>query len=88
MSQKYFKEESKKNYFTSTGISNDDLQTGSLMRIADAVEIMTQDRVALERDLKRERESNEYLRESRDKLIRRVTALKGVITKLKNKSQK
>ncbi len=69
-------------------LSTERIQASALVRIADAVEIMTQDRVKLERDLdwykKQYRERGKEI-ESRDHKIR---TLRGVVTKLKNEREK
>jgi|SRR5690625_310104 len=62
------------------------INAGSLLRIADATEKMCMDRQKLERDYK-------YMRESRDRYLhlleserRRNSALRGVITRMKRKA--
>ena len=69
-----------------TKLDLDEINTGSLMRIADAAEMMAQNYVTLQNNY-------EYMRKSRDEHIqevermsRRISALQGVITKLKRKT--
>ena len=65
--------------------TNEDIQTGALQRIANATEAMAADYVKMREE--RDRYKQYYLdaRAAKDKLYRRISALQGVITKLKKK---
>ena len=85
--RKTFKAESRKDYGCdvelNSGLTNDSLKTGCLMRIADATETMArryQDLID-----ERDRYKRWYGEEktARQQLLRRFFALKGVITKLR-----
>lgn len=79
------REHSKQNW-ASRG-STEDINSGSLQRIADACEIMAQNYVALQNRVKCLEESNELHWQERHKKDRQISALKGVITKLKKQHQ-
>lgn len=84
MAQKYFKQESKKDWYTSVSITNDDLQTGALMRIADATELMASNYLKLQNDYKYMKEDRDRYRDWYHKEQKKSAALKGHITRLKN----
>jgi len=80
-----YREESKRDWRRSDGCTPDidQLKFGALQRIADATEAMAKNHVSLmaERD-RFERWYNDE-RKRRERLERRVNALRGVITKMK-----
>jgi len=83
MAEKYFKQESKKEWFTSAPVTNDDLRTGCLMRIADATEKMASNYTELQNNLEwYKRRFNEKTEEIAT-LEKRVAAYKGVINRMK-----
>lgn len=63
----------------------DQLQTGCLMRIADAVEIIAKDKESLEQRLKSAKDSLEYWQDRANKYEKTVQVLKGHMTRLKKK---
>lgn len=65
------------------GLSLEQINTGSLLRIADATEKMCLDREKLERDYKYMRDERDRYRDLYCKEYRRNAALRGVITRLK-----
>ena len=85
--RKNYREESRKNYGNDfeerEGVSVEQLNAGSLMRIADATEMMAKDRVRMENDLEY------YKRRLKEKevdvkhLARSNAALRGHIGRLK-----
>jgi len=88
--RKYYRQESRGEYYRDMqegfGLDNDSLKTGSLMRIADACELMVKnhDQLVSERDrYKRWYESERQAREHAD---RRCNSLRGVITRMKKKA--
>lgn len=82
--EKYFKEESKKSWYTTMPVTNDDLQTGALMRIADATELMASNYVKLQNDYKYMRESRDGWQVDAERLKRSNAALRGHIKRLKH----
>lgn len=83
MSEKYYREESRKDYWSKRPMTNEDLQTGAVMRMADSLEKMEKPWADLISD-------NKWLRGCYDRntdtiadLRRSNAALKGVITKMK-----
>lgn len=83
--QKFFKEQSKREWFTTQPVTNDDIQTGCLMRIADATELMAKNYVQMQNEMnnykrwfKEEQEISQHLRKSN-------AALRGVINKMKKR---
>jgi alanine dehydrogenase len=64
----------------------DQLHLGCMMRIADATEVMAQNFIQLQNQLKWANERNQRLVAQNEKLQRQVNAYKGVVKKLKNKS--
>lgn len=88
---KSFREESRKNYGVTSEervVSNDDLQIGALLRIADSMEIMCKDRVKLENDNKYLRDRIKQLNQEIESLKRQSAAYKGKFNNLKNKEVK
>lgn len=88
---KNFREESRKHYGQyvddpNTNVSVEDLNAGSFQRMADALELIAEDKKKLLKEV-------EYLTNSRKRYIEenkvlklKNSALRGVITKLKNKA--
>lgn len=76
-----------KNEFGPTGVSPtiDQINCGSLQRIADATEKMATGYIQMERDLKWYKQKFEEVSKTRNALERKISSMKGVITKLKNK---
>lgn len=78
-----FREHSKQNWNSSSSV--DHINAGSLQRIADATEVMSQNYVQLQN----ERDSYKRIADSRYEAIKRLersnSALRGQITKLKKK---
>lgn len=71
-----------------TSPTQEEVNCGSLQRIADACALMAQNWVALNQDLERYRR---WYEESRGRITQRdktITALRGVITRLKNRETK
>lgn len=61
------------------------INMGSLQRIADAIEIMGKNYLELQRSYDYMKSDRDSLRERYYKMERRLSAMKGVITKLKTK---
>ncbi len=61
-----------------------ELQTGCLQRIANATELMASNYVKLQKDYDYMKESRDKYRDMSERRDRTISALKGVITKLKN----
>lgn len=83
-----YREESKKNWGTSEdgGLTDDQIRTGAILRIADALEVMAEnhDKLVRDRDWLRERLKEE---EWRGKTMRRANAaLRGHVSRLKKKA--
>ena len=64
----------------------EDINSGSLQRIADATELMSQNFIRLQNDRDMYKRWYDKEKEEKERLYRRVSALKGVITKLKNQT--
>ena len=58
-----------------------------MQRIADATELMAKDHAKLIRDLEFAERSRKSWMENCDRLSKKVSALRGVITRLKNKNK-
>lgn len=82
--EKFFKEESRKNWFSQDPIINDDIKVGCLQRIADATEKMAQGYIQLENSRDYHKRRAENLEEENDRLRRRVAAYKGLLKKKTN----
>lgn len=81
-----FVKQSKKNWVpTGERASSKQLTLGCLQRIASATELMCKDREKLERDYKYMRDSRDMYLAETERLQRKLTATKGVVTRLKNK---
>lgn len=77
------REESKQNWI-SRG-NTEDINAGSMQRMADALELIAKDRQKLIDDKEYYQESAKRYQECYENEQRRVAALKGVITKLRKK---
>lgn len=87
MAFKSYREESKTDWGTHQigSLNLEQINTGAILRIADATEKMAGNYTALQNKYESEKERAERYREYWHKEQRRVTALKGVITKLRKK---
>ena len=63
------------------------INCGSLQRIADATEMMAKNYLALQSDLDWNRNRNKELSSRNSSLCRQVSALRGVITKLRKRTE-
>lgn len=81
-----FREESKKEWLKKDANStNDDLKVGCLQRIADACELMIEDKQKLLQELNYLQKENKRLNQLNNKYWRAICAYKGM---LKKKSKK
>ncbi len=92
MSERFYKsyrDESRKEYGARTDserhLTEGQLKTGAMLRIADATEMMAQRHVDLIDENKRLRADVDWYRQRLKSLDRQKSALRGVITKLKKK---
>lgn len=69
------------------GCPNDDIKTGALQRIADAIELMAKNYLELIEECDMYKRSYDNASKERAELYRRISALQGVITKLKKKAK-
>ena len=85
MTFKKFRDESRREYGTETegGVSLDQMNAGSLQRIADATDVMAQNHIRLQSDLAQYKRWYNEEREQNRQLERRIRSLKGVITRLR-----
>jgi hypothetical protein len=85
MTFKKFRDESRREYGTEAegGVSLDQMNAGSLQRIADATEMMAQNHIRLQSDLAQYKRWYNEEREQNRHLERRIRSLKGVITRLR-----
>jgi len=81
--KKFYKDQSKLNWWTSGQITFQELQIGCLMRIADATEKMATNYVRMENDLNRQKEINEINNRVIARLVRSNNALRGHLKKYK-----
>lgn len=85
---KNFREESRsKNWGVNQdgNMTNEQLQLGCMLRIADATESMAQNYTQMERDLKYYKERCDAKEKAIQSLNNSIRSMKGVITKLKKK---
>lgn len=68
------------------GLTSEQIRTGCLLRIADAVEVMAENHAALIAERDQFKRWYDEEREKRASRNRKISALRGVITKLKRKS--
>ncbi len=82
-----FKEESRKSWVPSSEmpITTEQIGIGCLQRIADATELMSSNFVKLQNDYEYMKKSRDSYRNDLEGAQRKITAYKGVITKLNNK---
>jgi cell division protein FtsB len=71
---KNFRKESRdgnwgRNADVNSTLSADEINCGSMLRIADALEVIAKDRVAMESEIKRLKEQKVYLENRRDELL-------------------
>ncbi len=86
---KNYKDQSRINWgTTSETLTLEQINTGAILRIADATESMAKNYTQMERDLKYYKELSERRGESLIKSHRLVSSLKGHLTRHKNKSKK
>lgn len=78
-----YKEESKKEYGTSSSFAVEHLNAGSLQRIADATEAMAKNHIRLQSDLDWYTRMYNQERETTKRLNNEIRSLKGWITRLK-----
>lgn len=83
--KKLYKAESKKEWYTTGNISTEQLQLGAIMRIADATEKIAQNYSSLIEERDRYKRWYNEGSEERRRLERRISSLKGVITKIKKR---
>jgi hypothetical protein len=72
-----------KTEYSSEAHTTDNINIGSLQRIADATELMAKNYQSLLNDVKYYKERYNESLDTRKKLIRRISALRGAITRLK-----
>lgn len=84
MSIKNFKDKSR-NEWEHLENSVEYINVGSLQRIADATEKMASNYIQLQNDVDLYKRWYNEARGEKEKLYRKISALKGVITKLKNR---
>lgn len=78
------REQSRKEYLANNG--HESLRLGCLHRIADAMELTAKNYVAMQGDLDRYKRWYETEQACRKQLERRMSSMRGVITRLKRKS--
>jgi len=81
-----FDEASRFKYCSNTP-THQDLKLGCLQRIADATELMAKDHAKLIRDLERSERARKSWMQEFLRVSKQASALRGVITKLKNKQK-
>lgn len=81
---KNYRDASKENWGTKEeNLTLEQINTGCLMRIADASEKMATNYIKLENDYKYMKERRDYYEKKYNEAQRKISALKGVITKIK-----
>lgn len=80
--QKFYREQSKRNWFTTGDVLQEHLQTGCLQRIADATELMAKNYLSLQGDADRYKRWYQQEQGYNKGLRLSNAALKGQITKL------
>ncbi|VVE53383.1 hypothetical protein PCO31111_04885 [Pandoraea communis] len=85
-----FRDESRLNWSTHGDIppTREEVNTGALMRIADATEAMAKNHIQLQRDHDMYKRWYEKEYERRLGLERQLRALRGVISRMKNRATK
>ncbi len=86
---KDYRQESKKNWGANQSVSlnQDQIKTGTMLRIADSLERMEQPYLKLISDLEYLRSRNKFLSEENERLRNSNRGFKSAITRLKNKSE-
>ncbi len=83
------RDESRKEFAISgTSGTHDEIRTGSLQRIADACEKMASNYLKLQEDLDLHKRWLELERDRKFQAWRKISALRGVITKMKKGKEK
>jgi hypothetical protein len=84
-----YRKESKTDWGTtipeSDNLNLDQIQTGAILRIADAAEAMSYNFVQMQNDLEMYKRWYTECRQSKERMARRISALQGVITRMKKK---
>lgn len=70
------------------GSTIEEINCGSMLRVADAVEAMAKDRNQIEQDLKFYKEAYDRHTKQIDQLTRSRSALRGVITRMNGRTKK
>lgn len=86
MAFKSYREESKTNWGTNdqpAGLTIEQIQTGCLLRIADASELMARNYLQLQSDLNMYKRWHKEEVDKNSKLQRQVNAYRGIVKKLK-----
>lgn len=83
--QNYYKEESRKNWYSKSKLTIEEISLGCQMRMADSLETIAQDRVRLINENEKLKKDVQFWRDQYDKAWRINSAMKGWITRLKNK---
>lgn len=85
---KNYRDHSRINYGNSTGAATlEQINSGSLQRIADATEAMAKNYTAMQEDRDRYKRWYEDQRAITLRLSRRITAFRGVITRMKKRKE-
>jgi hypothetical protein len=89
MKEKFYKEESRKNWYvnTSEALTREQLQLGAILRIADACEAMAKNHERLLSDLAYYEKRTKELLDRNSHLYRSNCALRGVIKKRKQEQK-
>lgn len=69
----------------SDNFTYEEINTGSMLRIADAVETVSRRYSDLLSEVEQQKRTTEYYRQRLQKMERRVNALRGVITRMKRR---
>lgn len=87
MAERYYREESRRNYHTKDdkNFTPEELRTGSLLRIADAVEKMAVNYTALQNEVAYLKERKTSLEGQVNRLLRSNAALRGCLKRFKKK---
>lgn len=81
MSEPSFRDSSRGHWLSNT--STDHVNAGSLQRIADATEKMATNWVSITADRDQLKRRCDYLKSETDRLARRISALRGVVTRMR-----
>jgi len=82
-----YKEHSKRNWGVSesSNLSLEQINTGAILRIADATELMAKDRLRMENDLAWYKKRYDELRAENKRLANRINGFQGYIKRIKRK---